>query len=744
MKSLCTHTFIWLLLSLVALSIPGMAQTSLAQPEQTDPPAYSTLADILENEQTRTALIEDLRALAAQQAGRQAETGQAMPPEQPEKLSLTRRMAEMVSQVAGDAGSRVERIAGNIRGILTGAGTARAIDLQEAAQAAANLGIVIAAVVAAFLIFRGLARPAFSRLSTWSLHGGGKSALLRVAAAVVLAASVDALLVFLAYVSGNIIATLAIGETGTLSTHIALFLNAFLIIELLKAGIRMLFSTRYEGLRLLPFSTEEAAYWNRFLARLAGFLGYGMLLAAPLIKASLSNALGQAAGLAFMLLAFLYATAVMLRNRVKVREAIRAKAQKASMGTSQVLLRMLARCWHVLAIAYFLVVLVITLARPDDALPFVMLATLKTIIYIGLGLLASGILSQLIGRRITLSSDLNRRVPLLEKRLNAYVPMSLKIARLVILITVIMFTLHAWGLFNLPAWYVSQPGRKLIGTLISLALILIVALAIWVTLASLIEHRLSPDTGSGEPTARSKTLLSLFRNALAITIATITFMIVLSEIGINIGPLIAGAGVLGLAIGFGAQKLVQDIITGVFIQVENAMNTGDVVTAGGITGVAEKLSIRSVSLRDLSGVYHLIPFSSVDTVSNFTRDFSYHLGTYGIAYREDIDEAISQLRAAFDELCTDEEHKDNILEPMEIHGVTALGSSSVDLRVRIKTKPGAQWALGRAYNRLVKKHFDAAGIEIPFPHTTLYFGQDKDGSAPPAHVRMLGTEPEPS
>jgi len=556
---------------------------------------------------------------------------------------------------------------------------------------------------------------------------------------VILAALADALVVVLAYVSGNIIATFAIGETGVMSTRIALFLNAFLMIELLKAGIRMLFSSSYEGLRLLPVNSEDAAYWNRFLARLAGFLGYGMLLAVPLINAYLSTALGQGVSLVIMLLAFVYATVVVLKNRVKVRTAIKARADKAAMGTSQVLLRLLSRSWHLLAIAYFLVVLVVTLARPADALPYVMLATFKSLIFIGAGLLASGILSQVIGRRICLSQDVCRKVPLLESRLNSYIPMTLKIIRLAIFVAVVLFILNAWGVFDLPAWYASQPGRDLIGKLVSVAVILLIALAVWVILASVIEHRLSPETGSGEPTARAKTLLSLFRNAVAITIATITFMIVLSEIGINIGPLIAGAGVLGLAIGFGAQKLVQDIITGVFIQVENAMNTGDVVTAGGITGVAERMSIRSVGLRDLSGVYHLIPFSSVDTVSNFMRDFSYHVGVYGIAYREDIDEAISHLRAAFDELSTDEEHKDNILEPLEIHGVTALGSSSVDLRIRIKTKPGTQWAVGRAYNRLVKKHFDAAGIEIPFPHTTVYFGQDKDCTAPPANLRMLNT-----
>ncbi len=218
---------------------------------------------------------------------------------------------------------------------------------------------------------------------------------------------------------------------------------------------------------------------------------------------------------------------------------------------------------------------------------------------------------------------------------------------------------------------------------------------------------------------------------------TITGMIVLSEIGINIGPLIAGAGVLGLAIGFGAQRLVQDVITGVFIQVENAMNTGDVVTVGGITGTAERLSIRSVGIRDLSGTYHIVPFSSVDTVSNYMREYGNHVGEYGIAYRENIDDAIAQLQLAFEDLKASDEHGHQLLADMTVAGVTALADSSVNIRVVIKTTPGDQWGVGRAYNRLVKMRFDSAGIEIPFPHTTLYFGQDKSGSAPPANLRVM-------
>ncbi|MBE0490033.1 MAG: mechanosensitive ion channel, partial [Halomonas sp.] len=532
-------------------------------------------------------------------------------------------------------------------------------------------------------------------------------------------------------------ATFAIGETGELSTRASLFLNAFLVIELLKAALRVLFSSRYEGLRLLPITAAEASYWNRWIARLIGLVGYGLMVVVPLINVYIAPALGQGVGTLIMFGAFLYAVIVVMKNRLRLRDALNDKASRATMAASRVSLQLFARTWHLFALAYFVMVLVVTLTRPVDALPFVLFATLRTIAAVVVGLLLSSFLTQTIGRRITLSEELRRKLPLLEARLNSYVPNALRVIRTVILILVIMLVLSAWGAFDLAGWYASEAGRGLVGKVVSVAMILVIAIGAWLGLASLIEHKLNPETGAGEPDARAKTLLTLFRNALAIALVTMTAMIVLAEIGINIGPLIAGAGVLGLAIGFGAQKLVQDIITGVFIQVENAMNTGDVVTVGGITGTAERLSIRSVGIRDLNGTYHIVPFSSVDTVSNYMREFGYHVGEYGIAYRESIDDAIVALREAFDELAGDEEHKMNILAPLEVAGVVALADSSVNIRVRIKTTPGTQWATGRAYNRLVKLHFDGKGIEIPFPHTTLYFGVGKEGEAPPANLRLM-------
>nr|WP_283101655.1 mechanosensitive ion channel domain-containing protein [Halomonas populi] len=728
-----------LLVALLLTCLPAQAQQPDPPP---DSPAYSTLADLLENDTSRNRLIEELRGLAQQESvagleGNISAEAIIASRQAAQEVSLPRRLAEATSSIASYAGSQFTNMVSAIDALFRGQPGDGAFDLDGLITATINLALVIIATFALFLGFRRLARQVFTRLNQWSLQSGGMTPLVRLVLAVAMAAVVDVLVVALAYVGGNLLATFVIGETGELSIRASLFLNAFLIIELFKAAVRMLFSSRYDRLRLLPISSEEASYWNRWIARLIGIVGYGLMAVVPLINAYLSPALGEAVGTLLMLGAFFYGVTFVLTNRLKLRHGLEAIAERSSLGATRFSLQLLAHIWHWLAILYFLMVLVITLARPADALPFVMQASLYTILLAGAGILISSLLTQTIGHHITLSDDLRRKLPLLEPRLNSYIPNALRFIRFVILAIVVMLVLNVWGVFNLAAWYASDLGRTIVGRTISVAVILMLAVTAWLALASLIEHKLNPETGTGEPDPRAKTLLSLFRNALAIALVTMTLMIVLAQVGINIGPLIAGAGVLGLAIGFGAQRLVQDIITGIFIQIENAMNTGDVVTAGGITGTAERLSIRSVGIRDLSGTYHIVPFSSVDTVSNFMRDFGYHVGEYGIAYRENIDEAIIALREAFDELAADEEHKMNIVAPLEVAGVVALGNSSVNIRVRIKAKPGTHWGIGRAYNRLVKLHFDAKGIEIPFPHTTLYFGQDKTGSAPPANLRVM-------
>ncbi len=254
-------------------------------------------------------------------------------------------------------------------------------------------------------------------------------------------------------------------------------------------------------------------------------------------------------------------------------------------------------------------------------------------------------------------------------------------------------------------------------------------------MSSWIDYRLAPHHGH-VPTPREQTLLGLARNAGLVAILVLGLTYGLSAIGLSVAPLLASAGVVGLAIGFGSQKLVQDIINGLFIQFENAINVGDVVEAGGKIGSVEKLTIRSVSLRDLEGVFHVVPFSSVDAVSNHMKGFSYHVADIGIAYREDIDAAKAEMLAAYDEMAADMEWATKLVGGVEWFGVQSLNPSSVLLRARLKTRPGEQWAVGRAYTELVKKRLDAAGIQIPYPHMTLWFGADRDGKAPPAQLEI--------
>ena len=726
-----------LLINFLSLSV--YSATALAEPAPPNNEAhYSALADTLENEQSREKLIAELRELAkaAESLEQDAELTEKL--SQP---SFARQIANQTQSVAQELVSTVSAGFSALAGLTSNQEST--FSWQQIGDEAFKLLIVIAATLLMFYVLRSLARFAFSRANDWA-EGDAAYPLLRKTIAILLAAVVDLLTVALAWVAGYVVALFAIGNNGEMNVSQSLFLNAFLAIEIFKVILRTVFAGRDDALRLVPISAESAAYWHIWLVRLTNFIGYGMLLVVPLVNLNINPVVGQLVSILVVISAFIYAVVVIMQNRLPVKNRLLFHAQQASFSFSRVSLGILARTWHVIGVVYFAVLAGALLLRPEDALPMMLKATLQTILALVIGGLIAKLLAKTIGRPVHISDDLRARFPSLEERVNGFVPNIYQVLRIAIVVVVGAVILDAWGVFSLTAWLASEAGAHTIGTLISVAAILIGAMFLWIVLASWIEHRLNPSENAPMPTARAKTLLTIFRNAAAIALIIMTAMIVLAEIGVNIGPLLAGAGVLGLAIGFGAQKLVQDVITGVFIQMENAINTGDIVTAGGITGTAEKLTIRSLGLRDLSGTYHMIPFSTVDTVSNFMREFAYHVGEYGVAYREDTDQVIVHLREAFAELMADPDQREKILTyELEVHGVTALADSSVNIRVRIKTLPGTQWGVGRAYNRLVKQHLDAAGIEIPFPHMTIYFGQDKDGSAPPAPLKMVGGSDSP-
>ncbi|WP_049974662.1 mechanosensitive ion channel family protein [Azospirillum sp. B4] len=247
-----------------------------------------------------------------------------------------------------------------------------------------------------------------------------------------------------------------------------------------------------------------------------------------------------------------------------------------------------------------------------------------------------------------------------------------------------------------------------------------------------------------EHSARTRTLLPLFRKTLAIVLSTAVALVILSQVGVNVGPLLAGAGIAGIAIGFGAQTLVKDFITGLFILMQDAVAVGDVVAVAGCSGTVEQISIRSMRLRDVSGTVIIIPFSEVTTVKNMTKEFSYAMFEVGVAYREDVDQVSEVLTELGADLQADPDYADRILEPIDILGLDKFADSAVVIKARIKTRPSDQWKVMRAFNRRMKQRFDELGIDIPFPHQTIYFGADKQGKAPPAYVvatAVPGTPP---
>ncbi len=236
---------------------------------------------------------------------------------------------------------------------------------------------------------------------------------------------------------------------------------------------------------------------------------------------------------------------------------------------------------------------------------------------------------------------------------------------------------------------------------------------------------------------RIDTLVGIVSLALGGLVLIIGGMIVLTELGVNIGPILASAGILGLAVGFGAQNLVQDIISGFFLLLEDQLRVGDVVEAGGKVGVVEKITLRMIIMRDLAGNVHYVRNGKVDIVSNMSKDFSRYVFDIPVAYRENVDEVVEQIKLVDEEMRQDEEYGQYILSPMEILGLNEFADSALVVRTRIATKPVMQWYVGREFNKRIKQRFDQVGIEIPYPHRTIYFGRDKEGYAEPMRVERV-------
>ena len=238
----------------------------------------------------------------------------------------------------------------------------------------------------------------------------------------------------------------------------------------------------------------------------------------------------------------------------------------------------------------------------------------------------------------------------------------------------------------------------------------------------MVETRMMEGEIATDSSKRVQTLMNLTSQGVTILLWAVVVLMVLTQIGVEIGPLLAGAGIFGLAVGFGAQNLVKDVISGFFMILEDQIRVGDVAILNGTGGLVEKMNFRVTVLRDLSGTVHVFPNGSITTLSNMTNEWSAYVFNVGVAYKENTDKVTEVIREVLDGLKKDEIYGSSILET-EIFGVDGLGDSAVTIKGRIKTIPLKQWAVGREFLRRVKLEFDARDIEIPYPHQTLYFGE---------------------
>lgn len=229
-----------------------------------------------------------------------------------------------------------------------------------------------------------------------------------------------------------------------------------------------------------------------------------------------------------------------------------------------------------------------------------------------------------------------------------------------------------------------------------------------------------------EAEKRLLTLMGIVKKVLSILVWSIFIMIFLKKINIEIGPILAGAGIIGLAVGFGAQELVRDFISGFFIILENQIRTGDVAILNGTGGLVEKIELRTITLRDLTGTVHVFQNGKINTISNMTKGWSAMVFDIGVAYKENVSNVMKIMMEVSEELRKDSEFGPKILEPMEIMGLDNFSDSALIIKGRIKTKPIQQWNVGREYRKRLKEAFDQHGIEIPFPHRTLYWGETAD------------------
>lgn len=484
---------------------------------------------------------------------------------------------------------------------------------------------------------------------------------------------------------------------------------ALALLRLVRVVLRFFLAPRAESLRFTPISTRQAVYANRWISLYSAvaILGYFIAEMARVVKVPVAAISGFRSLLGLAIVVMTITVIVQTRSFVStfIRGDLSAARHRQTLWES---LRLwLARSWHVLAIAYLVIGYFVTMLGPVGGFVMMQQGTIGTLLV----LLAMRMVFYLTAR-------LTYRKHEIPGTSGIYRPVLRYLVKGLTWVFGALAIAASWGV-DVGAILASPWGQRVLGSAFSIGSTILVLVLVYEFIHAAIERKLNYRDSEGnivQADARSLTLLPMIRNAAIIILGLIASMVTLSELGINTAPLLAGAGVLGVALGFGSQTLVKDFLTGLFIIVENTIAVGDIVKLGEHAGVVEGMTIRTVRLRDAQGSLHIVPFSDITRIVNMSKGFAFALMDVRVSYDSDLNKVMEVMKRVGEELKGDVEIRPLMIEPIEIQGVENFADSAITVRARIKTQGGKQWDVRRAYMLRLKQAFDAEGIEIPFPH----------------------------
>ncbi|HSY86577.1 MAG TPA: mechanosensitive ion channel domain-containing protein [Verrucomicrobiae bacterium] len=696
---------------------PPAPSASAALPA-VDPAALGHLIETLQDPVTRDRFLSDLKAL---QAARQ-NTQPAAPAAPPLPYALGAALLQAMTDAFGRFRTGFEELATSVGDPARLWAWAR-LQVEDPGRRALlleflwQLALILAVGFVADLIARHYVRRGQRHLRpVVKPRSLGRIGLL-------LAHSALELLPILALAAAAYIVVAVIQPGAAVRLALLAIVSAVVVARTAFVVCRFLLSPFAPTLRLFPLGDETAAYlyiWAKRLISLAVY-GYFVLQVAVLLGLP-DSAYELALKILGLIWAFLLA-ALILQSRDSVAKMILHGARdREDLRNLTRLRQQLAHSWHVLALIYLLAVYVTWAADVPGGFTYLGRGTGLTVLILILAWLALVLLRGGFQRFLVINKDLLGRYPLLEQRANRYLPLLRRILAALIRIVAVLAILAAWHV-DIGSILGGAAAREIIGRIATILLMLGAALAIWEIVDASISFYLERRDENGKPiltSSRARTLLPLVRNALLIVISLLAGLTILSELGVDIAPLLAGAGVVGLAIGFGAQTLVKDVITGAFILFEDTVNVGDVIMVNSISGTVEGMSIRTLKIRAGDGTLHSIPFGTVTTVSNQSRDFGYYTIDVAADYREDTDTVIAALRQVFDDLIGDPAYRRDIVGGLEIQGVDRFTDNAVHIVAGIRTRALRQAPVGREFNRRMKLKFDELGIRFSPPPRLAY------------------------